>query len=149
MGEAVRPPRSGGQGSRPEKSRAGRAWALVFVGVVATLILAILAREPAPRGEEVAEPPAEVIGRWTTGDSRYSGRALVVTRTSVALELGAGVPTDEGILRSVRTWREGGSSVVRLEYSTVEGDQTVEMILIDRDRMELRNPPGVLWTRSR
>ncbi|MDP2955639.1 MAG: hypothetical protein Q8N53_04400 [Longimicrobiales bacterium] len=142
----VRPPR---WGSRPQKSQAGRAWALVFAGVIATVILAILAREPTPLGEEVAEPPAEAIGRWTTGDPRYAGRALVVTRTSVTLELGAHVPRDEGILRAVRTWREGGSSVVRLEYSTVDGDQTVEMILIYPGRMELRNPSGVVWTRSR
>ena len=79
MGEAVRPSRSGGQGSRPEKSHAGRAWALVFVGVVATLILAILAREPAPRGVEVAEPPGESTSRTTArtrGLSPTSRRSL-------------------------------------------------------------------------
>ena len=39
--------------------------------------------------------------------------------------------------------------MIWLAYSTVDGDQTLEMILQGPDSMHLRNPPEVIWTRSR
>ena len=149
MGEAVRPPRSGNLGAWPEKPRTGRLVALVVLSVAATLILALMAREPAPPGNEALEPPPEALGRWTTGDARYADRSITVSRTSVSLGLGPGVPPDEGSITAVRCWREGPDLVVHLEYTNVEGEQLVELILTGADRMHLRNPSEVVWSRRR
>ena len=64
------------------------------------------------------------------------------------LELGPGVPNDIGVINAVRTWTEGSTQVVYLDYLTVDGEQTLEMLLEAPGRMRLRNPPDVLWTRS-
>ncbi|GMV08066.1 MAG: hypothetical protein AMXMBFR53_43410 [Gemmatimonadota bacterium] len=149
MGEAVRPARAGAVGEWPQKSPKGRLWALALLGLATTVILAVMAREPAPPGEEAAEPPAEVLGRWTTGDPRYADRHISVSRDAVSVGLGPGIPSDEGSITAVRTWKEGSSQVVRLEYSTVEGEQLMELILHGPDRMHLRNPVEVVWNRSR
>ena len=113
------------------------------------LILMILGQEPPPPGDRVAGPPSAAIGRWTTTDPRYADRAFTVTASTVSLGLGAGVPADEGGITAVRTWVEGSVQVVRLEYSTVGGDHVLEMLLSGPDRMQLRNPSEVVWTRGR
>lgn len=149
MGEAVRPHRSGELGSWPKKSHKGRIWALVALSAAVALVLAVLGKEPPPPGNEIVEPPAAAIGRWTTTDARYADRYLTVTRTSVSLGLGQGVPADEGGITAVRTWMEGPVQVVYLQYATVDGDQVLEMLLSGPNRMQLRNPLEVVWTRSR
>ncbi len=148
MGRAIRPESSAHLGPWPPKSRALQRWALIGVGVVAALVLMVLGRPPAPPGDSVAGPPAEAVGRWTTRAPRYAGRALVVGPSEVQLEMGDAGPPVQGFISEVRTWQEGSNTVVRLEYRTVDGAQILEMILQAPDRMRLRNPPEVVWTRS-
>jgi len=123
-------------------------WRILLGGLAVIGVVLIFSREPAPPGQALATPPAEAVGRWTTADPRYAGRVLTVGIKTVSLEFGRGVPSDEGFLSAVRTWREEGTAVVRLEYTTVEGPQSLEMLLEGSNRMRLRNPPDLVWTRS-
>lgn len=148
MGRVIRPESSSSLGPWPPTSRTPQRWALVGMGVVAALLLMILGRPPAPPGDALEGPPAAAVGRWTTEARRYAGRALVVTPTTVRLEMGGAGPPAEGFISEVRTWPEGSNTVVRLEYRTVDGVQILEMLLGAPDRMRLRNPPEVVWTRS-
>lgn len=149
MGEAVRPQGTGNLGSWPRKTQKGRVWALLGGSALIAIILMVLGKEPPPPGDLADAPPSVAIGRWTTTDPRYADRSFTVTESSVSLGLGAGVPADEGGITAVRTWMEGSVQVVRLEYSTVGGDQVLEMLLSGQDRMQLRNPSEVVWTRGR
>jgi len=132
----------------PAKSPPLMRWRILLGGLAVIGVVLIFSREPAPPGQALATPPAEAVGRWTTADPRYAGRVLTVGIKTVSLEFGRGVPSDEGFLSAVRTWREEGTAVVRLEYTTVEGPQSLEMLLEGSNRMRLRNPPDLVWTRS-
>jgi len=123
-------------------------WRILLGGLAVIGVVLIVSRKPAPPGLAVATPPAEAVGRWTTADPRYADRVLVVGIKTVSLGLGRGVPSDEGFISAVRTWREEGTEVVRLEYTTVEGPQSLEMLLEGSNRMRLRNPSDLVWTRS-
>lgn len=147
MGEVVRPKREGDLGSWPPRSKAPQRWAFLLGAGALIVLLFVLTRGPTPPGEEVRVVPMEARGRWTTGDARYAGRSLDVDSARIVLELGSGVPPDEGYIASTRIWREGSNTVVRLEYTTVDGPQVLEMLLEAPDRMRLRNPPEVVWTR--
>lgn len=138
--------RNRGKAAGPSPAR--QRWLLVLGGLALAVAIVLVGREPAPPGVEVTVPPAEAMGRWTTRSPDYAGRALVVQEYMVVLELGERVPDDEGFIDAVRTWEEEGNTVVRLEYTTVDGPQELEMILEGPDRMRLRNPPEVVWTRS-
>jgi hypothetical protein len=124
-------------------------WRIVLGGLAVIGVVLIFSSEPAPPGLPLETPPAGAVGRWTTGDPRYQDRVLVVGSKTVRLELGRGVPPSEGTLSAVRAWMEGGTEVVRLEYTTVEGPQSLEMLLESPQRMRLRNPSDLVWTRSR
>lgn len=150
MGRAVRPPRHGDLGKWPEKKKGkGRVVALVILGGLVTAVLAVMAREPAPPGTPTEAFPEVLVGRWVTADARYSDRHITISPGTVSVGLGGGVPPDEGSITSVRTWKEGQDEVYRLGYSTVDGDQVVEIILMGPDRMRLRNPSEVVWSRAR
>ena len=133
----------------PAKSPPLMRWRILLGGLAVIGVVLVFSREPAPPGQALATPPAEAVGRWTTGDPRYAGRVLVVESKSVRLELGRGVPPEEATISAVRTWMEEGTAVVRLEYTTVEGPQSLEMLLEGSNRMRLRNPSDLVWTRSR
>lgn len=134
---------------RPAKPPPLIRWRILLGGVAAIGAVLLLSGQPEPPGELIAEPPPEAVGRWTTGDPLYADRALVVGPATVRLELGAGVPPDEGTLSAVRSWTEQGTPVVRLEYTTVDGPQSLEMLLEGSNRMRLRNPSYLVWTRGR
>jgi len=132
---------------RPRRSSSVARWLFFGGSALLALVLVVLGREPAPPGDQRVEPPPPALGRWTTSDERYADRAFVVEPSTVTLELGPGVPDDAGPISAVYVWEEGANTVVRLEYTTVDGEQEVEMILEPPDHMRLRNPPEVLWTR--
>ena len=133
----------------PAKSRRFVRWWIPLSGLAVIGVVLIFSRQPAPPGQALATPPAEAVGRWTTADPRYADRVLVVEPKTVRLELGRGVPPEEATISAVRTWMEQGTAVVRLEYTTVEGPQSLEMLLEGSNRMRLRNPSDLVWTRSR
>lgn len=148
MGKVVRPKRDTDMGSWPPRSKAPQRWIFLLGAGAVAVVLLVLARGPTPPGDEVRVVPTEARGRWTTGDERYADRYLEIDTARVAVGLGPEVPRDEGFIASARTWSEGSNTVVRLEYTTVDGPQVLELVLEAPDRMRLRNPPEVVWTRT-
>lgn len=118
------------------------------IAAVVALGLALGLRRPQP-GVQLHDAPAEVLGRWTTRDARFEGRALVVTPDSVTLFVGAGQPPRPGRILSIRTWEEGLVRVLRIEYDAGDGPETMDLLLTGHDAMRLRHPREVLWTRAR
>jgi hypothetical protein len=148
----MREPILPGQGKTdlwPAKPPPRIRWSIPFGGVALIGAVLLFSGQPEPPGDLIAEPPPEAIGRWTTGDAQYADRVLVVGPATVRLELGTGVPPDEGTISAVRSWTEQGTVVVRLEYTTVDGPQSLEMLLEGSNRMRLRNPSYLVWARGR
>ncbi|HSG50436.1 MAG TPA: hypothetical protein VLA43_21590 [Longimicrobiales bacterium] len=121
---------------------------MVGVGCVLVFLLATMLRE-APPGVTVAEPPPGAVGRWVSADPRYRDRGLRVGARDVALELGPDQPLLRGDIVLVSVREEDHLPVVYIEYDTGEGPMVLEMILDGNDRMHLRNPSDVVWTRVR
>lgn len=130
--------------------RKGTFWIvpLVGLGCVLVFVLATSLRE-APPGTVLAAPPPEAVGRWVSTDPRYVDRGLRVGATDVTLELGPDQPVLRGDIIVVSIREEGGLPVVYIEYDAGEGAMVLEMILDGDDRMHLRNPSDVVWTRVR
>lgn len=114
---------------------------------VVALVFGIRDSGPVPRGEVLTEPPPEVVGTWTTGDARFAGRAFTVSESEVIFGTGGDGPPTRGPITRVSSWAERGTTVVRIEYETPDGEQSVEIFLAGPDRLRLRNPPEVVWTR--
>lgn len=134
----------------PEPPRSRRVWLVPAIGV-ACIAVGFLTLHSGPNrpGTEVKEMPRELVGRWTTADARYRGRALSLTRDSVILETGPGQASRRGRILSMRTWREGLVPVLRIEYDAGDGRETMDLLLVAPDSLRLRNPRDVLWTKER
>lgn len=148
VGEEIRPDRV--QQPGPESPRKGTFWIvpLVGVGCILVLILATMLRDPIP-GTILTESPPEVVGRWVTSDSQYVDRGLRIGAHDIVMDVGPDRPPLHGDILMVSVREEDQKSVVYFEYDTGEGPMVMEMILDGNDRMHLRNPPGVTWTRVR
>lgn len=151
MGEAIRPGQSRLREPMPLTSKKRARWILPLVGVACVLLylLVLTVRgEPTP-GTVLTEPPAEALGHWVTTDERYADRGLTVGARDIVLEVGPDDPPMRGEIRVVSVWEEGEATVVYIEYDVGEGPAILEMLLEGSNRMRLRNPPEVTWTRTR
>jgi hypothetical protein len=149
MGEAIRPGRLTMQQRRPRKAEKRRFWIVPVVGVACIFAAARAGRlEDAPPGEVVSEPVPEVVGRWVSADPRYADRGLRIGAREIVLEVGPGRPLVRGDILVVTVRKEGQRPVVHVGYDTGEGPVDLEMILDGEDRMHLRHPSEVTWTRS-
>ena len=127
----------------------GGSWLLPsLVAVLVAVALFWPERQEQSPGDSLDMPPATLIGYWSTDDARYADRFLRVAPSSVELGLGAEGGAVYGLIKGVTTWTEDGFEVVRVEYSTSEGDDLLQFIVHGVNRMRLRNPPEVVWTRS-
>lgn len=132
-----------------EEKKKGAPWVLpALIAVLVAVVLFWPERERPLPGDALDMPPADLIGYWSTDDARYADRFLRISPSSVELGFGEEGGTMYGLIQSVNTWTEDGFEVVRLEYSTSEGDDALEITLHGMNRMRLRNPPEVVWTRS-
>lgn len=147
MGRVIQPRRRKRPGHGPPSHH--RAWLLPSIGLAGLVAIVMLfnLRHPRP-GTAVNELPGELVGRWTTGDVRYRGRALTLTRDSVIFETGPGQPARRGRMVSLRTWNEGLVPVLSVEYDAGDGAETMDLMLVAPDSLRLRNPRDVLWTRE-
>ncbi len=129
-----------------QKEAKRRPVAIYFV--LGTLLLVTVGvrwwvlREP---GAALEEAPADVRGQWTTSDARYAGRGIEVSATTVVLQRGDAEPL-VGRLTSARAFEAEGDRVVRLEYQTREGPNSLEMVTRPDGTMHLRNQPGIAWS---
>lgn len=147
MGNVIQPRTGKLSGHEPPSHR--RGWLVPSIGVAGLLAIALSVnlRHPRP-GTTMNEMPRGLVGRWTTGDVRYEGRALVLTPDSVLLETGPAQSPSGGRIISLRTWKEGLVPVLGVEYAAGEVAETMDLILVAPDSLRLRNPRDVLWTRE-
>jgi len=150
LGEAIRPGRALGRGPEPPQLKKGTFWIVPLVGMGCVLIFlfSTMLRESTP-GTTLPEAPPEVVGRWVTTDARYVDRGLRIGARDIVLEVGADQPILRGEILVVSIREEDQLPVVYIEYDTGEGPMVMEMILDEPDRMHLRNPSDVIWTRAR
>ena len=132
-----------------EPKESGAPWLrpVLLAVLVAVFVFWPDREEPAP-GYGLDSTPASLVGYWSTDDPRYEGRFLRLNPES--LESGVGEEGEPifGLIRSVSTWTEEGFEVVRLEYSIPGGTDALEIFIHGVNRLRLRNPPEVVWTRS-
>lgn len=121
---------------------------IVGMGCILIFLMATVLREPVP-GTSLSETPPELVGRWVTSDLRYADRALRIGAHDVVFEVGKGQPLLRGNIIITTIREEGEQSVIYMEYDVGEGAMVMELILDGPDRMHLRNPADVTWTRVR
>lgn len=137
------------RGPARKRPRRVSRWVVAFAGVgcVLILVLAMTLRKRVP-GRPLEEPPPEAVGHWTTVDPRYADRGLRVGPHEVVLEVGPGVQPLRGRILAVSTWQEDPFTVIHIEYDAGEGAMSLDMMLVGPNRMRLRNPSDVIWTRT-
>jgi len=95
---------------------------------------------------ELAAPPAEIVGTWTTTHPRYSDRGFTITLDRLEILVG---PSEAQVypIRSIsREESEGGTSYV-IVYPTGEGTLTHAMVVDERGEARLQNLEEVVWVR--
>lgn len=123
-------------------------WVVGLVVVGAFAVGALLLTGPRPRGEALAEVPAEVMGRWRADDPRYAGAGLVFGRDYVELRFVAdSLGSARHAVADVRTWEADGKRVYRVEYDTDEGRRSVDVVPAGDGTLRLANPADVVWRR--
>ncbi len=130
----------------PRRKKRRLPWILALAGVI-IVFLALNLRRPPP-GTGVQEMPEQLLGRWTTDDARYQGRALRLTRDSVVFDVGPDQSPRRGRILSLRRWKEGLVPVFRIEYDAGEGVETMDVLVVGPDSIRFRNPRDVLWTKA-
>ena len=101
-----------------------------------------------PQSARLAEPPPEIVGRWTTGDPAYADRSLEIGTDVVALDMGPGLREWYPILSTYR-WEELGNTAYLITYETIGGDELeVQVHLFPDSTLRLRNPSHMVWTKA-
>lgn len=131
---------------KPKKTRETILVALGTTGAITFLLVLGLA-EFAPE-PTIPQPPPQVMGRWTTTDPSFIGRALEIRETTIVIELGAEGSPVIGIIRSIETRDDGTGLEVEIDYTTSIGGEQIELHLDGQGGMHLRNPLAVLWTKD-
>jgi hypothetical protein len=98
-----------------------------------------------PAGVTWEEAPLETRGVWSTNNARYVGRSIEVGPQSVTLQLGAAGGALPGRLDIARELFDDGRRILRLEYTTEQGADALEMLVAGDGTMTLRNQPEIVW----
>lgn len=110
---AIRLARSRRLERREEQRRRRRIRGRFYAFVTFFAVFAVAPRffpEPVgPQSERLAEPPPELVGRWTTVDPAYADRSLEIGADVVALDMGPRLREWYPIL-STHTWEELGNT---------------------------------------
>lgn len=93
--------------------------------------------------------PAELVGSWTTDDTRYQGRLLELTPDALILRASARQGTEYAVRRVERSKMAQGSKYVITSYSERDGDYTLMLEYHEAQHtIGLGNPARVLWHRA-
>ena len=121
-------------------------------GGKAVAIVSVLALVSTGCGQETV-PPA-LLGRWTTTDSRYEGRAFELTGSDLSI-IAAPLESSRHEIRGVDTeMLDGGQVRLTIDYDS-DGSRRQFVISYDRPGpdgvpgwVHLANQPDFEWTRS-
>ena len=139
-----------GVAARPEISEQPRPPArtkllLPLMAAVAVLGFAAMQLRPMP----IAAVPPEVTGTWETTDARYAGRQLVLSTHGLIIVVGSTPNGEAEVVRRVTSRRLSDTLAVVLTYgsSLPASELALAYVGQPRERLILRNPLGVVWTR--
>jgi hypothetical protein len=94
--------------------------------------------------------PAELVGRWTTDDSRYKGRYLEIAPDALILGANAREKTEYAVRRVQRSQTAQGAAYVITTYSERAGDYILMLDYHEAQRsFALGKPARGLWRRTR
>lgn len=133
-----------GKRSVPRPGRRGyRLLAGLGAGIVVFLVVRVLT---SPGPNVLDGTPTEILGRWTTDDSRYRDRAFHIEDDTFHLEVGPDSILSYRIARIQRFGDDGFDRYV-VTYYTREGEVQQEFRLFPDGVLRLKNPPDLVWTR--
>ena len=122
---------------------------LIAVGAVLCVVglnAGILGDRPAK------DVPPELIGRWTTGDPRFSSSSISLTSSSIAFENARG-GAQRHLVTSVLVEAKGENNQRRrYEVQFEDAFGGTDTTIFERDpfgRLYFSGRPGVSWSRSR
>jgi hypothetical protein len=93
--------------------------------------------------------PAELVGSWTTDDTRYAGRLLELTPEALILRASAREGTEYAVRRVQRRQIAQGSAYVITTYSERAGDYILMLEYHDAQQtIALGKPARGLWRRT-
>jgi hypothetical protein len=94
--------------------------------------------------------PAELVGGWTTDDTRYAGRLLELTPEALILRANAKEVTEYAVRRVQRSQTAQGSAYVITTYSERAGDYILMLDYHEAQKtFALGKPARGLWRRTR
>lgn len=132
-------PRVTGTGPAVGDRRDGpRIWLLV----TAVAMLGIFAIQVLPDPAPVV--PTELFGVWTTDDSAYQGRRLIIDASQVTQVTGM-APDERFPIEGVRTARRGDTLAVTLAFGG--GELSMGWVRDPVEQLILAHPVGVVWRR--
>jgi hypothetical protein len=113
--------------------------------VIAIWVAIMVVWQTGRRSEPLA---SALLGTWATDDSRYAGRAMRITDSTLSFTTGSG-PAQTYPIRRVRRSTDEGETVYEIQYTDPEG---VLSVVLHWDpvaaTVRLENPPDVIWRRS-
>lgn len=113
-----------------------------------TLVMAGVYFAPPLRGPDPV--PSELVGRWTTDDTRYSGRRLELTSDALILRASATEGTEYAVQRVQRRHMAQGSAYVITTHSEEAGNYVLLLEYHDAQQtIALGKPARGLWRRAR
>lgn len=93
--------------------------------------------------------PAELVGNWTTDDTRYAGRHLELTPDALILRASARERTEYAVRRVQRRHMAKGSQYVITAYSERSGEYSLTLEYQEAEQtIALGNPTRALWRRA-
>jgi hypothetical protein len=94
--------------------------------------------------------PPELVGRWTTDDERFDGRAMEFTSQSVTFETGIEPPTMHAVVAIDSDETAGSERAMIIRYLGEGGGESTLTLRYDTSTQTVRleNRRDVLWTRG-
>jgi hypothetical protein len=127
--------------------KSGKSRMVLLVGLLVVSLAGLGVRWLVTRQAGVTweEAPPETRGVWTTSNARYAGRSIEVGPQSVTLQLGTAGALP-GRLDIAREVFDDDRRILRLEYTTEQGPDALEMLVAGDGTMTLRNQPEIVWS---
>jgi len=146
-------PHPSGPLRRPSAAIRTEAWRRTrfkMLGTVLAILILVFVVTKIPHGSpRPVVVPAELVGRWIPTDPRYAGRTLQFAGTSVGFRVGRGDSAMWYPVVGVERPPGGPSDRFQIRYAIEGGEDALVLYQLAGDVLELRNPAGVIWRRSK
>lgn len=115
--------------------------------ILAITLLAALFSFLAPRASILYEVPAPLIGNWTTDDPRYEDRLLTIRAKAIEISLPGGKVLSYRVreIRPSETEEAVFYSIKSVDHEGQDHQQVILLALPEKQLLQFRNRPGVIW----